>query len=77
MRIGAVIATLWPAPHPCSASELFHDLNGGQNCHGVYKLKDEETGKWSNIRVWWVPEFHEEEVELPIEESSDESDIPF
>ena len=56
--------------------QRLRDLNGGQNCHGVYKLKDEETGKWSNIRVWWVPEFHEEEVELPIEESSDESDIP-
>ena len=53
------------------------DLNSGQNCNGVYTLKNDETGKWSNIRVWWVPEFHEEEVELPIEESSDESDIPF
>jgi len=57
--------------------QRLRDLNGGQNCHGVYKLKDDETGKWSNIRVWWVPEFHEEEVELPIEESSNESDIPF
>jgi hypothetical protein len=53
------------------------DLNNGDTCHGVYKLKDDETGKWSNIRVWWVPEFHEEEVELPIEENNDESDIPF
>jgi hypothetical protein len=53
------------------------DLNSGQSCNGVYTLKNDETGKWSNIRVWWVPEFHEEEVELPIEESSDESDIPF
>jgi hypothetical protein len=53
------------------------DLNSGQSCNGVYTLKNDETGKWSNIRVWWVPEFHEEEVELPIEESSNESDIPF
>ena len=56
--------------------QRLRDLNGGQNCHGKYRLKDEETGKWSNIRVWWVPEFHEEEIELPIKED-DESDIPF
>ena len=53
------------------------DLNNGDTCHGIYKLKDDETGKWSNIRVWWVPEFHEEEVELPIEENNNESDTPF
>ena len=57
--------------------QRLRDLNNGDNCHGVYKLKDDETGKWSNIRVWWVPEFHEEEIELPIEEKSNESDIPF
>lgn len=44
--------------------ERLKELNNGGECHGIYKFKD-ETGAWKNARVWWVPEFKEEEVTLP------------
>ena len=44
--------------------ERLKDLNDGDECHGKYQYKD-ETSKWQQTRVWWVPEFKEEEVTLP------------
>ena len=44
--------------------ERLKELNNGQECHGFFKYKDEKNA-WKNTRVWWVPEFTEEEVELP------------
>jgi len=44
--------------------ERLKELNKGEECHGFYKYKD-ESGKWHNARVWWVPEFKEQEVVLP------------
>jgi hypothetical protein len=51
------------------------DLNGGHECNTVYKFKDEDTGQWKNLRVWYVPEFDNTEIDLPTEEKMD--DIPF
>lgn len=55
--------------------ERLKDLNGGHECNSFYKLKDEDTGQWKNLRVWHVPEFDNTEIELPTKESID--DIPF
>tara|TARA_Y100000114_G_scaffold86002_1_gene79508 strand:+ start:2422 stop:3954 length:1533 start_codon:yes stop_codon:yes gene_type:complete len=51
------------------------DLNGGHDCNSIYKLKDEDTGQWKNLRVWHVPEFDNTELTLPTEEKF--NDIPF
>ena len=51
------------------------DLNGGHECNSFYKFKDEDTGKWKNIRVWHVPQFDNNEIELPKKETLD--DVPF
>ena len=54
--------------------ERLKRLNFGSECNGYYKLKD-ESGKWHNIRVWWVPEFDNTEIPIPNKETAD--DIPF
>lgn len=51
------------------------DMNGGHDCNTTYKFKDEDTGQWKNLRVWFVPEFDNTEIDLPTEEI--ENDIPF
>jgi hypothetical protein len=38
-------------------------------------LKDDDTGQWKNLRVWHVPEFEVNEIELPTKEKF--NDIPF
>ena len=40
------------------------------------RLKDDDSGKWSEIRVWWVPEFDDEEIELTVNKKEDD-DVPF
>ena len=53
------------------------DLNRNDNCHGTYTVKL-ESGKWKNIRVWWVPEFQSTEVEIPpLKEKESDDDVPF
>ena len=44
--------------------ERLKELNEGDECHNVYRYKD-EAGKWHSTRVWSVPEFKEEEIVLP------------
>ncbi len=56
--------------------ERLKELNSGDMCNGIYKLKDDDSGKWSNIRVWWIPEFVDEEIELTTEEKEDDN-VPF
>jgi len=51
------------------------DLNGGVECSSIYRFKDEDTGEWRSIRVWHVPEFDNNEIELPKKETLD--DVPF
>lgn len=55
--------------------ERLKKLNNGAECNSYYKLKDDKTGRWQNIRVWFVPEFDENEVHIPKQET--EHDIPF
>ena len=55
--------------------ERLKRLNNGGECNGYYKLKD-ESGKWHNIRVWWVPEFEDTEIKLPSNKETT-NDIPF
>ena len=53
------------------------ELNNNESCHGIYKVKA-ESGKWKNIRVWWVPEFQSTEVEIPpLKEKEYDDDVPF
>ena len=53
------------------------DMNDGNVCNGMYKVKN-ENGNWTNIRVWWVPEFKSAEVEIPINNEEEfEEDVPF
>ena len=54
--------------------ERLKRLNFGSECNGYYKLKD-DSGRWHNIRVWWVPEFDNTEIPIPNKETED--DIPF
>jgi len=51
------------------------DLNGGNECNSFYRFKDEDTGQWKTIRVWHVPQFDNNEIELPKKETLD--DVPF
>lgn len=53
--------------------ERLKELNDGQECHGHHSIKKE--GKRTTIRVWWVPAFEEDEIELGNEEL--ENDYPF
>jgi len=54
--------------------ERLKELNGGQECHGHQGIKKPD-GKRSTLRVWWVPAFEEQEIELNTQEL--ENDIPF
>jgi hypothetical protein len=49
-------------------------LNNGTDFHGRQRYKTAD-GKWGVTRVWWVPEFEEDDIDLPIEEIN--NDIPF
>jgi hypothetical protein len=49
-------------------------LNGESKCQGHLNYHKED-GKRSNTRVWWVPEFGDDEVKIDIKE--DKYDIPF
>jgi hypothetical protein len=49
-------------------------INGTDNCHG-HKAIPKEGGKPSTVRVWWVPEFEDEDVDLDVKEI--DNDVPF
>ena len=49
-------------------------LNGDAKCHG-HLAYHKEDGKRTTTRVWWVPEFEDEDVQIDIKE--DKYDIPF
>ena len=36
-----------------------------------------DNGKWTNLRVWWVPQFETTEVDLTITKENDDDEIPF
>ena len=56
--------------------ERLKELNDNQECCGKYKVKM-ENGSWKDIRVWWVPEFETNEVEIPQTNEEYEDDVPF
>ena len=43
-------------------------MNSNEECNGKFRYRD-DVGKRHEVRVWWVPEFIKEEVELPTGES--------
>lgn len=53
--------------------QRLEEINGKDKCNGKYRYKD-DTGKWHEVRVWWVPEFKNAEVELP---AGEEYEAPF
>lgn len=46
----------------------------GDDAMQRYKDANAKSG-WSSVRVWWVPTFEEESIDLPVEEI--DNDIPF
>ena len=52
------------------------DLNGGQKCNGMKQIKM-DNNKWTNLRVWWVPQFETTEVDLSVEKEIYNDEIPF
>jgi len=54
--------------------EQLKQLNDNRECHG-HKNIIKEDGSRTTIRVWWVPEFEDDEIELDIQEI--DNDIPF
>ena len=78
-KIEGLVNFLKNRNHPWSDNraklqEEIKRLNAHDAFHGVqrYKMAD---GKWGSIRVWWVPEFAEEDIDLPVQEIN--NDIPF
>jgi len=53
--------------------QRLEEINGKDKCNGKYRYKD-DSGKWHEVRVWWVPEFKNAEVELP---AGEEYEAPF
>jgi len=53
--------------------QRLEEINNNEPCHGKYHYKD-EAGEWQQARVWWVPEFKTQEVELP---TGEEYEAPF
>jgi len=54
--------------------EQLKQLNNGGPYHGTQNVRNTE-GKRSSLRVWWVPEFEDTEIQLDVEEHS--YDVPF
>ena len=55
--------------------ELLKQINGNKNCHGKKNITKAD-GSRTTIRVWWVPAFENQDVDLPIQEI-EKDDIPF
>ena len=54
--------------------EILKQMNDGKECHGhknIYK----EDGSRTTTRVWWIPAFENQDVELPTVEM--DSNVPF
>lgn len=59
---------------PAQVQEQIKILNNNQECSGHHAV-NKEDGKRSTVRVWWVPAYEEEEMDLKPKEYSNE--IPF
>jgi hypothetical protein len=62
------------ADNRAKLQEELKRVNGGEKVNGEHRYKKSD-GSWGKVRVWWVPEMKEEEIELPVEEIN--NDIPF
>jgi hypothetical protein len=49
-------------------------INGTEDCHGIKNFQ-RDGEKRTSVRVWWVPEFEDEDVDLDVKEI--ENDVPF
>ena len=49
--------------------QRLEEMNNEQKCNGFFKFKKDD-GTWKNIRVWWIPEVKQEEIELPVEDKT-------
>ena len=78
-KIDGLVTFLKNRSHPWAENrakiqEEIKRMNPGTDFSGRERFKTAD-GKWSGVRVWWVPVFKEDEIELPIEEIKNE--IPF
>jgi len=78
-KIDGLVGYLKNRAHPWADSrakiqEEIKRLNTGADFSGRQHYKTAD-GRWVACRVWWVPEFEEENIDLPIEEIN--NDIPF
>jgi hypothetical protein len=56
-------------------TERLKEMNGGGDCDKVYNFRD-NSDNWKSVRVWFVPEMHRGEVDLP-EVTFDPEEPPF
>ena len=62
------------ADNRAKLQEELKRVNGDENVNGQHRYKRSD-GSWGKVRVWWVPEMKEEDIDLPVKEIS--NDIPF
>jgi hypothetical protein len=78
-KIDGLVTFLKNRNHPWAENrakiqEEIKRLNGAEEFSGRQRYKKSD-GSWGTIRVWWVPEFEEDDIELPIQEI--DNDVPF
>lgn len=78
-KIDGLVTFLKNRAHPWAENrakiqEEIKRLNNADEFSGRQRYKKSD-GSWGTIRVWWVPEFEEEDIDLSITEISNE--IPF
>jgi hypothetical protein len=54
--------------------QILKSMNNDADCDGHKSIKKSDGG-WSTVRVWWVPQFSNDEVSMPPKEV--QSDVPF
>jgi len=78
-KMDGLVAFLKLRQHPWSDNrakiqEEIKRLNNMSEYSGLQRYK-KSGGDWGTMRVWWVPEFEEDDITLPVEEINNE--IPF
>ena len=78
-HIDGLVTFLKNRQHPwcdnrAKLQEEIKRLNNMGEFHGIQRFKKAD-GSWGSIRVWWVPEFEEDDIDLPVQEI--DNDIPF
>jgi hypothetical protein len=78
-KIDGLVNFLKNRQHPWAENrakiqEEIKRLNSMDEFSGRQRYKKSD-GSWGTIRVWWVPEFEEEDIDLPIQEI--DTNVPF